>query len=97
MAEEKTTVRTTRTKKTTEITIERDEFAVIRAMRTQHGWCNRCSAETSLITTEDVAAAARVGVSKIYQWAEVGRLHFADVAAGSPLVCLGSLRQMEIS
>lgn len=97
MAEEKTTVRTTRTKKTTEITIERDEFAVIRGMRTQRGWCNRCSAETSLITTEDAAAAARVGVRVIYQWVEMGRLHFADVAAGSPLMCLGSLRQMDFS
>ena len=92
MADEKTTVRTTRSKTTTEITIEKDEFTVIRAMRTQNGWCHRCSAATSLITTEDAAAASRVSVSVIYQWAEMGRLHFADAGAGQSLVCFGSLR-----
>lgn len=92
MADEKRTVRTTRTRTTTEITIEKEEFAVIRAMGTQHGWCHRCSTETSLITPEEAAAALRVNVSMIYQWAEVRKLHFAGVAADSPLVCLASLR-----
>ena len=92
MADEKTTVRTKRTKTTTEITIEKDEFALIRALRTQHGWCHRCSADTSLITTEDAAVASRVSVRVIYQWADMGRLHFANAAAGSPMVCLSSLQ-----
>jgi len=61
--EKKTTIRTTRTSTTTEMSIERDEFLVIRDMRTQRGWCNRCFAETRLATVD--AAAAE-------------RLHFAD-------------------
>ncbi len=91
MADKKTTVRTTHTKKTTEITIEKDEFAVIRAMRTQRGWCHRCSASTSVISAEEAAAALHVSVDTIYQLAEMGRLHFADGGAGQSLVCFGSL------
>jgi hypothetical protein len=92
MPDAKYTVRTKRTKTTTEITVERETFVALRGMRRQRGWCNRCFAETSLITAEEAAAASRVSVSVIYQWAEMGRLHFADANAGQSLVCFGSLQ-----
>lgn len=95
MAEKKTTVKTTRTRTTTEITIERDELLVLRGIRAQRGWCQQCSASTTLITPEEVSATSHVSVSMIYQWAEMGRLHFADAEAGAPLVCLRSLTGYE--
>lgn len=95
MADARYTVRTKRTRTTTELTVEQETFVALRGMRRQRGWCNRCLAETSLITAEEAAAASRVSVSVIYEWAEMGRLHFADASVGHPLVCLGSLQASE--
>src|SRR6267143_1062749 len=97
MAKAKYTVRTRRTRTTTELTVEQETFVALRGMRRQSGWCNRCAAETSVLTPEDAAAASRVSVSMIYQWAELGRLHFANIASGFPLVCLGSLQAPEVT
>ncbi len=91
MAKAKYTVRTKRTRTTTELTVEQETFVALRGMRKQRGWCNQCATETSLITAEEAAAASRVSVSMIYQWAEMGRLHFAEASEDQPLVCLGSL------
>ena len=95
MAETKYTIRTKHTKTTTELTVEQETFVALRAMRTQRGWCNKCFAETSLATPEEAAAVSRVSLSMIYQWAEMGRLHFAGASAGTLLVCLGSLPASE--
>ncbi len=95
MAEAKYTVRTKRTKTTTELIVEQETFVALRGMRTRRGWCNQCFAETSLATPEAAAAASHVSVSMIYQWAEMGRLHFAGASAGTLLVCLGSLPASE--
>ena len=92
MIEKKTTIRTTRTSTTTEMSIERDEFLVIRDMRTQRGWCNRCFAETRLATVDAAAAASRVSLGMIYHLAAAERLHFADT--GGLFMCLSSLRQV---
>jgi len=95
MAEAKYTVRTKRTRTTTELTVEQETFVALHGMRRQRGWCNKCFAETSLATPEAAAAASRVSVSMIYQWAEMGRLHFAGASAGTLLVCVGSLSASE--
>jgi len=96
MAKGKYTIRTKHTKTTTELTVEQETFVALRGMRRERGWCNQCAAETSLITAEEAAALSRVSVSMIYQWAEMGRLHVATVAAAPSLVCLSSLQWMEI-
>src|SRR5216684_4662418 len=64
MAKAKYTVRTKRTKTTTELTVEQETFVALRGMRRQRGWCNQCFAETSLITAEAAAAASHVSVSR---------------------------------
>ena len=91
MPDAKYTVRTKRTKTTTEITVERETFVALRVVRARRGWCHQCAADMSLVTAEDAAAASRVNVGTIYQWVELGRLHFSNSAAAPPLVCLGSL------
>ena len=91
MAEAKYTVRTKHTKTTTELTVEQETFVALRGVQARRGWCNQCFAETSLATPEEAAAVSRVSLNMIHQWAETGRLHFANVASGFPLVCLGSL------
>jgi len=92
MAETKYTVRTKRTRTTTEIIVEREEFAALRAMRTRRGWCQQCSAETNLITAEEAAAALQVSVAMIHEWIRNGGFHFAGLKPGIPLVCLASTR-----
>jgi hypothetical protein len=89
MPDAKYTVRTKRTKTTTEITVERVTLVALRGLRTQRGWCHQCAANMSLVTAEDAAAASRVSVGTIYQWVELGRLHFSNAAVARPLVCLG--------
>ncbi len=95
MAKAKYTVRTKRTRRTTEFTVEQETFVALRGMRTQRGWCNKCFAETNLATPEEAAAVSRVSLSMIYLWAEMGRLHFADADPGEPLLCFGSLQASE--
>src|ERR1700682_625339 len=66
VAEARYTVRTKRTKTTTELTVEQETFVALRGMRRQRGWCNQCSTETSLATPEEAAAVSRVSVIVIY-------------------------------
>lgn len=90
MKEAKETVRIKHTKTTREMTIERDELFVLRAVRVHWGWCHRCSTDVSLVTPEEVAAASHVSIGTIHEWIEIGRLHFSGDAAGPPRVCLGT-------
>jgi len=93
MPDGKYTVRTMRTKTTMEIIVEQETFVAVRGMRTQRGWCHQCAADMSLVTAEDAAAASRESVGTIYQWVDLGRLHFSNAAAAPPLICVGSLRR----
>ena len=94
MTEKKTTVRTTRTRRITEINIEREDFLLIRQTDVQRGWCNRCVAKTRLATVEVAAAMWCVTVGTIRHWLETSQLHFADGNAGT-LLCLNSLSAPE--
>jgi hypothetical protein len=87
MANARYSMRTTHTKTTSEITVEREEFTALRALRTQRGWCGQCSRNTSLVTPEEAAAALSVSVNMILAWCRTGELHFANDGHCPPFVC----------
>jgi predicted site-specific integrase-resolvase len=44
-----------------------------------------------MISPEEAAAIAHVGVRTIYRWVEAGKLHFMEKSEQMVLVCLNSL------
>jgi hypothetical protein len=93
VTEKKTTLRTTRTRRITEINIEREDFLLIRQMDIQRGWCDLCCAVTRQATVKAAAAISQVTAGTIYQWVEMDQLHFAHAGRGKLLICLNALRQ----
>jgi hypothetical protein len=90
-------VKTKRTKRTTEIIIEKDEAVVVRHVRRQvFAWCAKCAAEVRMCTPYEAAATARITTRTVYRWVEAGRVHYTETADGSLLVCLNSLFEKEI-
>ena len=81
-------VRTTHTRTTTEIAVDREEFTAVRTLKARRGWCRQCAKNTSLVTAEEAAAALRVSLNTILEWCETGKLHFASTARCPSLVCL---------
>ena len=80
------------TEKKTEITIETSETWIIR--RPQHateGWCSSCNARVELVTPEEAALLAGIGLRQIFRRIEQAQLHFLEPPAGGVLICLPSL------
>ena len=85
-------MKTRRTKRTTEIIIEKEEAFVVRKVpRRVFAWCAQCAAEVRVCTPDEAGAAARVGARTVYRWVEAGKVHFTETAEGPLLVCLNSL------
>lgn len=78
----------------TEITTQTDEaFIIRRRAGSAQAFCAQCGADTPMITPEEAAVLFRVAVRLIYRAVETGQLHFQENAAGSLVVCLGTLQK----
>jgi hypothetical protein len=87
-------MRTKRVRRTTEITIDTEEYIMARAsQKPTHGWCARCRKAVPLARPEEAAAKARVTVRTICRWADGGILHFREAPDGFLLICCDSLRR----
>jgi hypothetical protein len=72
----------------TEITVETDEIVIIRS--TQSGrliLCPECAVPVVMITPEQAAAIACTNIRVIYRLADEGRVHYAETAEASLMVC----------
>ena len=59
--------------------------------------CDRCAEPSGMITPDEAAALCEVSTRTIYQWLELGAIHFSETAAEGLLICLSSLAATNIS
>ncbi|MFL6228055.1 MAG: hypothetical protein ACJ741_04690 [Pyrinomonadaceae bacterium] len=79
-------------KQTIRITVTHENFVSLGgALAPSAAWCSRCDALAAMLTPEQAAALAGVGVRQIFRWVETGRLHFVEIEGASPLLCFASL------
>jgi hypothetical protein len=82
-----------RRKRKIEITTFTEQILVLRpAESAVSAWCEQCSEQVSMVTTDQAAAIARVYARTVSSWIERGKLHFTETHDGRLLVCLNSLR-----
>ena len=74
----------------TRTTVEQREVVIIRNLRKQ-GFCGECSEPTALISVEQGVRLSGLSSRAIYRLIESGRIHFAETAEGSALICPASL------
>jgi hypothetical protein len=85
-------VETKKIMRTIEVTVDTDEFLVIRErQRFPLGWCAACACEARMIKPEAAAALRGTSVREVYRRIETGEVHFAERSDGLVLVCLNSL------
>ena len=77
--------------KTTEITVETDEFFVVKGRdRSAHAWCETCGKLVRMITLAEAASIADVSEMTGDQ-IKARLLHATQTAGGQVLICLNSL------
>jgi excisionase family DNA binding protein len=85
-------VKTKRTKRTAEITVETDEIVVLKGSPTAvRLYCPGCRREVRMISPEQAARIAGVGPRTIYAWVGAGKVHFVETGDRSLLICADSL------
>jgi hypothetical protein len=78
--------------KTTEITVETDEFFVIkRRDRSAYGRCETCGALVPMVTLAEAAGITRETELVIYGQIRARLLHSTQKPEGQVLICLNSL------
>jgi hypothetical protein len=72
----------------TEITVETDEIVIIRSTQGDRLiLCPECAVPVVMISPEQPAALACTNVRVIYRWVDEGRVHYAEPAEASLMVC----------
>ncbi len=81
-----------KSRKRTELILERKQVLVIRGLRrVAPAWCERCREQVQMITAEEAACLTGVSRRTIYRWVENETLHFDEMPEGELLVCVNSL------
>jgi hypothetical protein len=76
----------------TRTTIEKREVIVIRNSRKSgRVLCNECSEPVALVTLDEAVKLSGLSSRTIYRLIEDGRVHFAERADGTGLVCPATL------
>jgi hypothetical protein len=77
--------------KQTKITIETDSLLILRGRSTSRTWCPLCAAEGEMIALENLGILSNLDRPAVEEWLNSGKLHRAQAADGSELICLDSL------
>jgi len=81
-----------RTKRRIEISVEGNEFLIIKRPETLLAkWCESCEGTVLMVTPEEARVIAGVSWRTISQWVESGRVHFTETPEGLLLICINSL------
>jgi hypothetical protein len=84
-------MKTKRTTRTTEITVERDEVHVIRRVgRRKIMWCTECARDVEVMTPEDAMVFAGLSGRTVAMWIKTARVHFTETPEGRILICAHS-------
>lgn len=78
-------------KKTTRITIETEQFMVIRRRRVVRFWCSECGGEAEFVPRQAVSPLLNERPNQAGITAIASGPHFATAADGSDVVCVKSL------
>ena len=80
------------TKKRTKITIETHQILILRKPGGRvRSWCAACAMEGDMVSAEQAAVIAAVGLREICGEIEAGLLHHRETPDGLLVVCLNSL------
>jgi len=85
--------KTKTTTRITEITVERDEFLVIKRVGRRFVWCSECGRETQTMTLEEAMTFAGVSRAIFPVWVRTGGIHLTETAEGRLSICVNSLRR----
>ena len=79
-------------KSRTQVTIETETLVMLRCgADTIHAWCERCGAESVMLTLRAAASLAGVTPSVIDERVKAGSIHFIELPGGMPLICATSV------
>jgi len=85
-------------KKRIVITIETERLLVVtRHKNPTLARCALCARQVRMVTADEASILAGVTLRTVYRWIEVGKVHFLEPSAGSPLICLNSLYDSKAS
>lgn len=56
-------------------------------------WCERCAAESLMISPNEAAAHLQTTAREIFRRVEAGELHFLETESGALLICCRSLQR----
>jgi len=77
--------------KQTKITIETDSLLILRGRSRSRAWCPLCAAEGEMIALENLGILSNLDRPAVEEWLNSGKLHRAQAADDSELICLDSL------
>ena len=81
-----------------EASVQKREVVIInRPFVSPQKSCDRCTEPSGMITPDEAAALCEVSTRTIYQWLELGAIHFSETASEGLLICLSSLAARNIS
>jgi predicted site-specific integrase-resolvase len=81
-----------RREKRIEIDLMTERSLIIRSGRHSiQTTCQGCGREVRMITPDQAAMLADVRTRTIFQWVEVGKVHFVETPDGKVLICANSL------
>ena len=79
-------------KSRTEVTIESETLVIVRrSADTVFAWCERCGAQSVMLTLDAAASLAGVTPAVIYGRVKTGSIHFIELPGGKPLICARSV------
>lgn len=73
------------------ISFETDSLFILRAGRSQRGWCARCSAEVEMIALGKAGMISNIERSELEEWLNSEELHRSQAEDGTAMICLNSL------
>lgn len=74
-----------------EITIQTEQFLVVRGIRTGREWCPQCGRESDMVNLQTAAALTRADLATGQARLQSGDWHASAAADGTLRVCLASL------
>jgi hypothetical protein len=82
----------------TRTTVERHETVVIRSARKlKRVLCPECSEPVALVALDEAVKFSGISSRAVYRLIEEGRIHFAETAEGSVLICPATLLVRNLS
>jgi hypothetical protein len=75
----------------TRITIETERTLIVRQTRSSRAWCQECQREVDFVQLQQRQQLLQSGSWEISDGSPMAKLHVAEQADGSVLICLESL------